>query len=808
MPKPSPLALDKLRAVCPPESIPCDDSTALPEAEASDAAFQPRALSALELGLSLRGREYNIFLAGEPYQGRTYFLKRFLTPVAAKAPTPPDIVYVHNFEDQDRPAALTLPPGEGRRLKAEAAKAVAAVKEEIPVRFEQEGHLARRQSLQRDFQSVREELFSEMEERAAEQGFNLDVDEQGGMTLYPLVEGKVVSDEDYERMDPELRKSLKQQGDEILSDMGGYMRTLAAEDRTYRENEKKLDQQTVGEVVDFHLEPLLAEFAQQPEVLRFLRGVRQDVIENYEGFLAKEAPPLPVHPGQDQGLGPDDLIARYEVNLLVDNSRLEGAPVVIEDHPTHHNLLGCVERESDFGALYTDHTLIKPGAIHRALGGFLVLRIDDLAHGAQAWEGLLRALRSGLCRIEDPADGEQVRTRTIEPEPVPLTAKVILVGTDEAYEVLLYGDERFQKLFKLKAHLQDHIPRTPANEAALLSMLRRVIDEAGLKPFDRGALAGLVEQASALCDDQTRLTLRLPLLRELMCEASALAGIRGRDMVDAGVLRAARDARLFRANLLEEEFLAEYDREMIKVSTSGSAVGRANGLSVRMYGDFAFGLPHQIACTVGVGHGGILDLEREAELGGPIHTKGMMILKSYLVSQFAQDKPVVLTGSLCFEQSYAEVEGDSASGAELAALLSALSGAPLDLSLAFTGAVSSSGAIMAVGGVNQKIEGFYEVCRRRGLTGRQGVLIPADNVVNLMLREDVLEAVEKGLFNIYPLRSIEEAIELLSGMPAGQRGPDGLFPEGTLFRLVDEKLARFAALASRWSGVNRLNCEP
>lgn len=808
MPKISPLPLDRLRAVCPPDAIPYADSTEIPQGGASMAELQPRALSALELGLTLTGREYNIYLAGDPYLGRTYFLKSFLTPVAANAPTPPDIVYVHNFDDQDRPQALLLPAGQGRVLKADLAKAVTAIREEIPTRFEQEGHIAKRQVLVRDFQSAREDLFTEMEERAQEQGFNLDVDEQGGLTLYPLVEGKVVSDEDYERMDPETRKDLKAQGDQIMTDMGGYLRTLSAEDRAYRDREKKLDQETAAEVADYHLADLLKAFEAHPDVAAFLNRVRQDVIENYEGFLAKEAPPA-MPPGQpDQGTTADALEERYEVNLFVDNSKSEGAPVIIEDHPNHHNLLGCVERESDFGALYTDHTLIKPGSLHKALGGYLVLRIDDLAHGGQAWEGLLRALRSGLCRIEDPTEGEQVRTRTIEPQPLPVNAKVILVGSDEAYEMLLYGDERFQKLFKLKAHLQDHVSRTPENELRLLGFLGRIIAEADLKPFNREALAALVEQASTLCDDQSRLTLRLPLLRELMCEASALATLRGKSLVDGEVLRSARDARMFRANLLEEEFIAEYDREMIKVATTGSAVGRANGLSVRMYGDFAFGLPHQIASTVGVGHGGILDLEREAELGGPIHTKGMMILKSYLVSQFAQDKPVVLTGSLCFEQSYAEVEGDSASGAELAALLSALSGAPIDLSFAFTGAVSSSGAILAVGGVNQKIEGFFEVCRRRGLTGTQGVMIPKDNVVNLMLKEEVVKAVAEGKFRIYPLETIEQAMEILTGLPAGQRGPDGKYPEGTLFRLVDDRLTALAGLAFKWAGVGRIPFEP
>ena len=798
MRKPRSLTPEKLRAVCPPAAIPYAGSPDIPPDGISMAELQPRALSALNLGLALTGREYNIYLAGEAYLGRTYFLKNFLDPLAAKAPTPPDIIYAHNFEDEDRPKALFLPAGQGRRLKSDLAKAVNAVREEMPTRFEQEAHLAKRQSLARSFQAGREELFAQMEEHARTQGFNVEVDEQGGFTLYPLIEGKRVSDEEYERLDPETRQSLKAQGDQVMDDMGDYLRRLSLSDSEYREREKKQDQETAALVADEHLSAVIHAFEEHPDIAEFLRAVRQNIIENYESFLVKETPPSQAGVQPNQTLAAEDLTGRYEVNLFVDNGKSAGAPVVIEDHPIHPNLLGSVERESDYGALYTDHTLIKAGAIHRALGGFLILRIDDLAHGGQAWEGLLRALRSGLCRIEDPTEGDQVRTRTIEPEPLPLTCKVILVGSDEAYEMLLYGDERFQKLFKIKAHLQDYIPRTPKNVGRLLPFLGRIIAEAQLAPFSREALAGLVEHASALCEDQERLSLRLPLLRELMCEASALAQMRGRALVDGDILRDAREARLFRANLVEEEFLAEYDREIIKVATTGEAVGRANGLSVRMYGDFAFGLPHQIASTAGVGHGGILDLEREAELGGPIHTKGLMILKSYLTSQFAQDKPLALTGSLCFEQSYAEVEGDSASGAELAALLSALSGAPIGLSYAFTGAVSSSGAIMAVGGVNQKIEGFYEVCRRRGLTGVQGVLIPKDNVVNLMLKEEVVQAVADGRFHIYPVTRIEEAMEILTGLPAGRQEKSRAYPGGTLFRLVDDRIKELAELARQW----------
>jgi len=786
-----------LRARCDLLSLPYEDSRAIPDDASALSKTQPRAHAALSLALSIGGREYNVYLAGEPYLGRTHFARSFLDPAAAKAATPPDWLYVHNFDDPDRPRAVSMPAGQGRGFKTALAKVVSDLREEIPARFEREAYLTQKQTLQRGYNADRETVLEEMEERAKGEGYSLFVDDQSGFTLYPLLEGKVLSDEEFERLEPELKKTLKAKGDRLLEEMGSALRRLSKEERGYRDREKDLDRETAGEVVDAHLTEFEALRAANPAIAQFLVAMRADILDNLDAFLPQAAAPAPPPPAAhgEQGF-PDDVFYHYEANLFVDNGPLSGAPVIVEDHPTYFNLMGCIERESEMGALYTDFTLIKAGSLHRANGGFLIIRVEDLSANAGAWEGLLRALRSGLARVEDPAEGgEHVRTRTIEPEPIPLDLKVVLVGSDEAYEMLLYNDERFGKLFKLKAHLQETMPRTPENTQIYLSLAATVIRDANLPPFDRSALAGLIEYASLLAEDQSRLSLKIPLVRELMIEAAALARNADSACVGDAHLALARRARDFRVNLFEEEYLEEYDREMIKVATAGEVIGRANGLSVRMFGDYSFGLPHQIACTVGVGHGGILDLEREAELGGPIHTKGMMILKSYLLGRFAQDKPLVMTGSLCFEQNYAAVEGDSASGAELAALLSALAEQPIKLCYAMTGAVSQSGAILAVGGLNEKIRGFFTVCRRRGLTGGQGVLLPADNVVNLMLDEDVVEAVDKGLFHIFPVTTIEEAMEILTGIPAGERGPDGAFPPETLYALVDARLARLAKCA-------------
>ena len=811
----TPLPPERLRTACDPVSIPAEDSRGIPDDPQALAKTQPRAHSALEMALAIKSREYNVYVAGDPHQGRTYFTRSFLDPAAAAAPTPPDLVYVHNFEDPDRPRIIALPAGQGRKLKAALAKAVAGIRDEVPAHFEREAYMAKRQTLLRGFNAGRDEIYADMERRARDEGFNLALDDQGALTLYPLLEGKVVSDEEFEHLDPDLKKELKAKGDRLLEEMGEYLRRISREERGLRDQEKSLDRETAAEVLDARLASLGEEFGQTRALADYFKAVREDMLDNLDALAAspgpggQSGPPQAAvsHAGHGGTSGPgghgdggplDDVFYRYEINLFVDNSQTRGAPVIVEDHPTYFNLMGCIERESELGALYTDFTLIKAGSLHRAVGGFLIVKVDDLLQNTTAWEGLLRALRSGQARVEDPSEGaEHARTRTIEPEPVQLDVKVVLVGLDETYELLLYTDERFRKLFKLKAHLQDAMKRTPENAAILVSLLGRVIRAASLLPFDRAALAALVDHASLLAEDQKKLSLKVPLLRELMIEAEALARMDAAVMVGPEHLARAVKARNYRAELFEEEYLAEYDREMLKVATSGTAVGRANGLSVRMIGDHAFGLPHQIACTVGVGHGGIMDLEREAELGGPIHTKGMMILKSYLLARFAQDKPLVLTGSLCFEQSYAEVEGDSASGAELAALLSALAERPIHLRYAFTGAVSQSGAILAVGGVNEKIEGFFAVCRRRGLTGDQGVLLPADNADNLMLDGEVVEAVRQGRFHIFPVRRIEEAMEILTGIPAGQRGADGSFPSGSLYGLVDERLTRLARLARR-----------
>lgn len=789
-----PLTPKKLAAITSEESLPFATSDDLPIRALPPA--QPRALQALELSLHLKDREHNIFVSGSPGLGRTFFTKRFLTSRAIRQTPPFDWLYLYNFEQPDRPTAISLSAGEGRFFQQTLKKAIQAIRKAIPSHFEQEVYLKKQEKLIQEFNESREDLMSQMEDEAAKKGFNLDVDDQGMMALYPLVEGKVLTPEEFGRLSRETRKDIKFRTNQLMDVVLEAMRQIGKNESELEGKKRSLDAQEAEIVLRDSFAPLKKRYSRYPKVKAYLLALKKDILENLDEFKPKEkSEPAP---GKDFFPPAEDFFQRYQSNLFVDNGLQQGAPIIVEENPTFFNLLGCIERETEWGTLLADFTLLKAGSLHRANGGYLIINAEQLLSNSSAWEGLLRCLRSGHIKLEDPGNSfDQIRTKSLEPEPIPLQIRIMLIGSDEIYELLLDNEERFRKFFKLKAHIQDWAPRNTKGVHHFLASVGEIIRQESLPPFHRSALASLVDYSTWLAQDQEKLSLRFPLVRELMLEASALASMDKGTLIRREHLEKAIHNREFRDNLYEEEFLHEYDRHAIKVPTHGTMVGRAIGLSVSQYGDYMLALPHLISCTIGVGHGGLLDLEREAELGGPIHTKGMMILKSYFLGLFAKDKPLTFTGSLCFEQSYAHVDGDSASGAELAALLSALANIPVKLSLAFTGAVSQSGAIMAVGETSKKIEGFFKVCQRRGLSGDQGVIIPADNVIHLMISPNVINAVRDGAFHIYPVNTIEEAMEILTGVPTGRALKKGGFSPGSLYRAVDDRLAELAYLADK-----------
>ncbi|MFP4084038.1 MAG: Lon protease family protein [Desulfonatronovibrio sp.] len=796
MKKNIPLPASKLRVSLSPSKIRYAH-TRISRPEDFDAGkCQQRAFEALGLALTITRPGYNIYLSGEKGLGRTRFVQDFLEPRAASMKIPEDFIYVNNFLDPDQPLAVALPPGMARKFKRDMNLAVKKIRESIPLGFEQDFYIRKHGDLIKEYNDIRENLLSSMEHKANKNGFSLSVDENSSLTLYPLVEGKVLTPEEFEKLNPELKKELKQESNKIMEALLGLSRQITKKEQDLRESEKQLDLEVAGERVDTCLKPVIDQYGHISRVRQYLDDLKNDILDNLEHFKPKDQ--TQETPADIFSASQESFFTRYEVNIFVDNSGNEGAPVFIEDNPVYFNLLGCIERESEMGTYYTDFTLLKAGSIHKANGGFLVMRAEDILAQPQSWEGLLRCLRSGRAEIDDPSDHyDMVRTRTIRPEPVPLDIKIVIIGSDEVYEILLDADERFAKLFRIKAHMQDSMVRNNESVHKQSLILARMADLNNLRSFNRDAVAVLVDYSSRLARDQQKLSLKLSRISELMIEADAFASMENKSRVDADSVRRAREARKYRLNLYEDEFLSEYEREAIKVRTHGFSPGRANGLSVSAFGDYVLALPHQISCTTGVGHGGIMDLEREAELGGPIHTKGMMIIKGYLQNLFAQDKPLVLSGSLCFEQSYAHIDGDSASGAELAALLSALSGVPINLSYAFTGAVSQSGAIMAVGEVTRKIEGFFEVCKRKGLTGQQGVIIPRDNVAHLMLGDSVIQAAREKKFHIHAVESIEQAMEILTGVKAGKKLAKGGFTPDSIYHKVNERLRQLAHLADQ-----------
>ncbi len=753
---------------------------------------QPRALQALDLSTSIKSREHNVYVSGEPGMGRRFLVESHLRERLAGLPVPPDWIYVHNFEDPERPCLIPLPTGEGRRFKNSMSELVSTLQARIPALFRTKAYLRHRDKLVRQLRDARELLLCELQSLVRTRGFEVEVTDKGSLSLSPLMEGRPMSQEAFDDLSPAQRRSLSARTEDIVGPAEEYSRRLGEEETAFFNQSRMLDRKMASGLVRSTVGRVRKAFPGQERLLTYLDSVESDILDNLAHFKAgNESPP---GNARDAGTADEDILPRYQVNLFVDNSSLEAPPVITEDNPSFFNLLGCIQRETEMGSQSTDFTLLKAGSLHRASGGVLVVRASELLSNPSAWEGLVRALSSGTCRIEDPVDAqEHVRIKTVDPEPLPLEVRLVMIGDEELYETLLFQDERFAKFFKLKAHLQEWMERTPETVPDYIAMLRDIVARDELLSFTDDALGLLVDLSSRLADDQEKLTLYINEIRDVMIEADAMAKAARDPSVDSARLEQAIAFREYRANLYEEEFLHEYDREVIQVPTQGSAVGRVNGLSIRYLGDYVLALPHQISCTVGVGHGGVLDLEREAELGGPIHTKGMMILKSYLNQLFAQDKPLVFTGSLCFEQSYAHVDGDSAAGAELAALLSALSRVPVSLSLAFTGAVSQTGRVLAVGEVTRKVEGFFEVCRRRGLSGDQGVIIPRDNVINLMLKNEVVAAVESGRFHIYPVETIEQAMELLTARPAGRALKNGGFTKGSLYQEVDIRLKQLAS---------------
>ncbi len=782
---------EQMRRVCEAGEFGCATSEDM--APPRSVIGQERAVRALTFGLGIKALGFNVFVAGMPGTGRTTASRSFLEGLAKGQGTPEDCCYVNRFRDPYRPRALRLPAGMARLFQADAQSLAQEARAAIRRSFESEEYAAQHEATVRAFQSQRDAMFQAINERALAQGFLIRGTQAGVMTI-PIKEGKPLGEEEFAALTPEEREAIGKVREQVQGELEVAFRQARGLEKGAAEALQKLDQQ-VGQ---FALSPLIEDLQRKYQTLAHIvahfQEMEQDILENLALFRADPDEANPAAPAPFPMPGAKDLpFRKYQVNVLVDNGTLQGAPVVIELNPTYNNLFGRIEREAQFGALFTDFTMIREGSLHRANGGYLVLPAEELLRNPFAWDGLKRALRNREIVIEDAGDRLGFfSTKSLSPEPVRLDIKVILIGQPMVYNLLYAYDEDFRELFKVKADFDTRMERNESSMRDYAAFVRNVVQNEGLRHLDGTALARLIEHGSRMTDDQDRLSTRFGDLSDILREANYYAVEVESRFVTGEHVRQAIEEKFYRSSMMQERIQELMEQGVIKIDVAGAKVGQVNGLSVASLGDIQFGQPSRITAVTSVGQDGVVDIEREAKLSGAIHTKGVLILAGFLAGKFAQERPMSLSARLVFEQSYGGVDGDSASSTELYALLSSLAGAPIQQGIAVTGSVNQRGEVQAIGGVNEKIEGFFAVCKAKGLDGTQGVMIPASNVKNLMLKEEIVEAARAGRFHIWAVETVDEGIEVLTGAKAGARLEDGTFEPESIYGRAETRLREMA----------------
>jgi len=790
---------EQLRSACEARHFRFETTDDL--ADLGEMIGQARALSALRFGAGMPDSGYNLYVLGPAGAGKHTTVARFLREKAAARAVPSDWVYVNNFTDHAKPRAMCLPPGRGAGLRRDMEQLVEELRSAIPAVFESEDYKARIQQIDEEFEGRQESAFRELNEEAQQHHVKV-FKTPGGFTFAPIKDGEVIDASAFHHLPKEEQKRI----DDVLERLQERLQDILQNKIPQWNKErhariKKVNDEVTLYAVRHLIDSLRGKYQDLPEVLQYLDEVQKDVVSNASAFLGKQESSMHGLLGMEGG---GAALRRYEVNLLVDHSAGDGAPVVYEDNPTYAALVGRIEHIAQLGALITDFTQIKPGALHAANGGYLILDVRKVLTQPYAWEGLKRALYGGQIRIESLGQMlSLVSTVSLEPQPIPLDIKVVLLGERLLYYLLCEYDPDFRELFKVAADFEDNVERTPDNDQLYAQLIATLVRKNKLRPFDRGAVAAVIEQSMRLVGDREKLSTHLRSIADLLSEASFWAGEAEQDVVRAEDVQRAIDYQIERIDRVRDRMHEAILRDTVMIDTEGAAIGQVNGLSVIQLGDAAFGIPSRITATTRLGEGELVDIEREVDLAGPIHSKGVFILSSYLGARYAQDFPLSLTASLTFEQSYSQVEGDSASLAELCALLSSLAALPIRQSLAVTGSVNQHGQVQAIGGVNEKIEGFFNICRERGLNGQQGVLVPASNMKHLMLRHEVVEAVRQGKFNVYAVQHADEAISLLTGVDAGVMEEEGGFPEDSVNGRVQVRLQALAALRLQYAAAAR-----
>ncbi len=752
---------------------------------------QKRAVDSIKMGLEIQHSGYNIFATGIPGTGRTTTIMKLLDSLEEKERIPDDLCYVNNFKNPDMPILIILPSGKGREFKKNMETMIESLRENIPKILESDAFQKRRAEIMEHFGELQKNLIRSFEKKVEKAGFQLMQLQVGPIlkpVIVPIVHGKpmnleqiesLVESKDFPR---ENYENLKKKYYELERELSETMRQNRELGKELNNEIKKLHEEFVYPLLDHYIKELEEKFKNE-KLNSYLEDVKANILENLDIFSDKDI-------GREEI---EERISVYSVNLFVDNGDTKETPIIYETSPNFRNLFGTIAREIDSrGVVKSDFTMIKPGAIHRANGGYLIINANDAFLEPNVWPTLKRVLRTGMSEIQYHDALGFFYSNPLKPEAIPINLKVVMIGNPYIYYLLYFYDEDFKKIFKIKADFDVEMENTPENREHYISFIKMICQEENLKPFDSNAIAEIIEYGAKVAGNKKKITTRFNLIADLLKEANYWALKDGKERVEAIHVKKALEEKARRYNLAEEKILKMIEENKIIIDTEGKVVGQVNGLSVINLWDHLFGRPTRITARTSVGRSGVINIEREADLSGKTHNKGVLILSGYLKWKYAQDKPTPMDATICFEQSYSEVEGDSASSAEAYAILSSLANVPLRQDIAVTGSINQKGEIQPIGGVNYKIEGFFKVCKAKGLTGTQGVIIPYQNMDDLMLDEEVVEAVEQKKFHIYAIKTIEEGIEILTGMPAGERGEDGKFPEETFNYLVDKTLTEYA----------------
>ena len=789
MKKENELNYKSLKKVCDPNKLPFETTEELEGI--STGIGQDRGIKALEFGLNVDVKGYNLYLEGPSGVGKTMYTKKYLDTISKKKKVPSDWCYVYNFENPNEPIAISLQPGQGKLFKELMDQFIKDIKNDINNTFSNEDFEKEKNLIKQEFEQKRSNLLEKLNKESAKYGFEVKT-AQNGIYMMPVVDGKTLQEEEFEQLDEEIKKEYEDKSnivqEQIISAISQIKTIEKESDKRIEEWQSNIALMTVNARINI----VKSNFKRNKKISKFLDDIKKDILKNVPAFMEqKQTANQPGTPMQVMQQPKPWL--NYRVNLFVDNSNLEGAPVIMDSNYSYYNIFGKLEYENYYGSLKTDHTMLKAGLLQKANGGYIIFQAKDLLANQLCYEALKKALRIKETSIENTADQRSSMVMvSLKPEPIPLDIKVILIGNANIYHSLLAMDSDFRKLFKAKVEFEDDAPRTEENVIKLARFIHGFCEQEGLAHLDKYAVAKIIEYASRLADNQNKLSTRFNDLSQIIGEACTWAKMSKSKVVKEEHVIKALEERIERIKKYDAKYTEMIKENTLLISTNGAKVGQINGLTVMTIGDYTFGKPAKITVNTYVGKRGIVDIEREVELSGSSHSKGVLILNGYIGELFAQDIPLSLTASICFEQLYNGVDGDSASSTELYALLSSLSDLPINQSIAVTGSVNQKGEIQPIGGVNAKIEGFYHICKMRGLDGSHGVMIPVQNVMNLNLSDEVVEAVKNKKFHIYTVSTIEEGIEILTGVPAGKKDKNGNFPAGTVNYLVYEKLKKYA----------------